>query len=58
MPTSEYSSFTLYSSDIGIEELMTALDAKVATFIGDLVVTSPNEDYVPEVLTGTTKVQL
>jgi len=37
---------------------MTALDAKVAAFIGDSVVTSPNEDYIPEVPTGTAEVQL
>jgi hypothetical protein len=37
---------------------MTALDAKVAAFAGDSVVTTPNEDYVPEVLTGTAEVQL
>jgi hypothetical protein len=41
-----------------MEEQMTALDAKVAAFIGDSVVTSPNEDYVPEVPTGTAEVQL
>jgi len=37
---------------------MTALDAKVAAFVGDSVVTSPNADYVPEVPTGTAEVQL
>jgi hypothetical protein len=43
---------------LGLEEPMTALDAKVAAFVGDSVVTSPNEDYVPEVPTGTAQVQL
>jgi hypothetical protein len=37
---------------------MTALDAKVAAFAGDSVVTSPNQTFVPEVPTGTAQVQL
>ena len=36
---------------------MTSLDAKAAMFIRNLVVMSPNKDYVPDVPTGTSEVQ-